>query len=260
MLNVNDEEKELILTPDIITKGHVHIESSPINSEDYIKIFTRNNTMFSVWFYREKIEVVTDGQAIHILVPPTLTKNACGLCGNPQTRLKTPQKCLAKSKDFLGYSYMLSQGTLDSNDQINCSGIPSQLKADFYNEKQSCILSQKKSIQKPKETYKSIWTNDKSSKHLVLKENNKICISKKPISTCLSNQKPLRGEVVDYKCAPESSLEANLIEKLAQLGEHFLENDLNAAFPLDLKQTKYISDVCKSQVKPKFNGEKFKFF
>jgi len=262
MLNVNDEEKELILTPDIISEGQVHVERNPNNDDNIVKIFTRNNTMFSLWFYREKIEVVTDGQSIHILVPPTLTKNACGLCGNSQTGIKTPQACLAKSKDLLGYSYMISQTTLDSNAQNNCSGIPIQLKRDFYNEKESCFISQMQSIKKPKEIYKNIRTiekHDNSLKHLVLKKSNKICISKIPFATCSSSQIPMRALVVDYKCAPESLLEANQIKERAEHGEHFLENELNT-FPVDLKQTKYISNVCKPEIKPALTGEKFDFY
>ena len=57
-----------------------------------MKIFTRDNSRFSLWFFREKIEVVSDGQTVKILVPPTVAKSGCGICRNPDGHGTCPDR------------------------------------------------------------------------------------------------------------------------------------------------------------------------
>ena len=153
-----------------------------------LKIFTKNNSMFSLWFYREKIEVNTDGLTINILVPPTISKHACGLCGTSQTGdLETPQMCPANNETLFGNSYMINRQAMGRDDAGRCSY---QNKISLQHQKSSCL--QDDNNQTPflrlvrNNNLNSSLTN-KRHLHLVENRGELICISKSAVPNCHSN-------------------------------------------------------------------------
>ena len=148
-----------------------------------LKIFTKNNSMFSLWFYREKIEVNTDGLTINVLVPPTLSKDSCGLCGNPRTDdLETPQMCPEKNETLFGNSYMINHQVLGHEDAGRCL-----YKDKLVLRRQNCLqdaINQTPFLHALRNI--NLNANSTNKRHLVEKKGEQICISKSAIRKCQS--------------------------------------------------------------------------
>ena len=245
IINVDDLSKALILTPEQFNKGQIHIEQNPKTGEDLLQIFTRNNSVFSMWFYKEQIEVTTDGLSAQILIPPTLSKHACGLCGNSKSGLKSPHMCSVENRTLFGYSYMLNQGVITSGINGNCSGIPIQDQNDFSIFKQACLQTTRP-LNKDISTRKQVNSQTSTLKHDIQKKEEGTCISKKPVQTCLTPGKSqlLKSVDVKYSCFSAASLTGYQLEELASDGQT-IEDDLQE-FPTEERKTKYITDQCQN--------------
>ena len=74
-----------------------------LTGENFLKIFTRDNSRFSVWFYHPKIEVITDGETMKILMPVTIADHGCGIC-----KISDQAKYNPDQNEALGSFWMVS--------------------------------------------------------------------------------------------------------------------------------------------------------
>merc|ERR1719184_513900 len=181
----------------------------------------------------QALTVITDGESIEVIAPQVLKSRAAGLCGDMNGEvsadLKTPGMCIMKPQ-LVALSYMLNKSG-SSPSFPSCSGIPSELRAEFERESRTCIREE--IIPTPvSQLLERITSLNKPTltAHVVEKKLSQVCISRQMVKVCSSQSSPLvsgtsvtsgrlmsrplsiKPKLVEFVCvAPPSTLARTLI-------------------------------------------------
>lgn len=152
----------------------LHIELTA----DNVLIVSNRNVRTAVYY---------DGKRVQILAPPHVFARSCGLCGDLNGEntadVLSPKACLLSQPRYNAYTYMMKQSSGSSGSK--CQGIPSEDKEQFQREEQRCVKKREiiTPLQQLTENYKH-QTQTQTLKHVVIKQLNRICISKRLIKVC----------------------------------------------------------------------------
>jgi len=206
---------EVILTPvssgmDVKINGaHVTIKQGTTFTKETagvtnVVIMRHVDNVYHVIVPSQSLTVLTDGESVEVVAPQVLKSRAVGLCGdmNGETSadLKTPQMCIMKP-EIAAVSYILNKSG-SSPKFASCSGIPTELRAEFKRESRTCIKEE--IIPTPvNKLLESIISMSKPTltAHVVEKKLSQVCISKQMVKVCSSQSSMVSG----------SSLTGNLI-------------------------------------------------
>jgi len=197
---------EVILTPvssgmDVKVNGvHVPITQGSTYTKEIsagvinVLIKRHADNVYVVSVPSQSLTVVTDGESIEVIAPQVLKSRAAGLCGDMNGEisadLKTPGMCIMKPQ-LAALTYILNKSG-SSPSFPSCSGIPSELRAEFEVESKTCIKEE--IIPTPvNELLERISSLDKPTitAHVVEKKLSQVCISRQMIKVCPSQSSPL---------------------------------------------------------------------
>lgn len=234
-VNVNGEEMEIQVGKPYYKYGRsqgssnmkfeiLHLELSV----DNVLTISNRNIRTAVFY---------DGQRVQILGAPHVFARTCGLCGDMNGEntadVLSPKTCLLSEPRFNAYTYMMKQRS--SQNSQSCRGIPSEDRAQFEREEQRCV--QKREIITPlKELTRNFvhQTQPKTLKHVVIKQLNKVCISKRLVRVCKGRQEQqlegqtgsgLEGKKIDlpFTCMIKNDARVENILKRVEGGEKITE-------------------------------------
>nr|ALO75636.1 vitellogenin 1 [Tigriopus kingsejongensis] len=200
-----------------IPVGELYVKKSK-DGQVVLKIFRSKDSVVSVYNPVEGLEVFYDGKMVEIVAPQILHNRACGLCGDLNLEntadLKTPQQCLMKNTRFNAYSYMLMRN--------GCEGIPSQDREEYNRELSHC--SYPKNLPTPLELLARATIKNRKPitiSHLIKMEENRVCISKRPIRVCTGSCHPLEMKIdyLEFACLSTPSAKAQQFVARAKAGE-----------------------------------------
>jgi hypothetical protein len=233
-----------------ISQAHV-TEIKDSNGNVIIDIKRYKDNVYYVYFVKEGLLILFDGENIEVSPSQILKARACGLCGDLDHEntadLKTPQTCLTSKPRFAAYSYML---LLES-----CSGIPSQDKSQYDAEILQCARPEIIPTNLEKLTAivarKSFVTKPLIAQHIVKKESGRTCISVQRVKVCskinkleVNEPKPVKvvKKLVQYVCLASPSISAQSLEQRALAGETL--DMLSIGKPITYANVEYEPVVC----------------
>jgi hypothetical protein len=171
----------------------------------------------------EGMQVFFDGKKVEVVAPQMLRHRSCGLCGDLNGEntadLRTPEKYLMSKPKFVGYSYMITEGS-------SCPGIPREDVNQYEEEKRMRVqkrdlITPLESFVRRLETYGLKVVKPVTKTHVVEITRDQICISKKMIKVCQDGTKPEKAEskVVRLACLDKTRSESHQLLKRVRSGE-----------------------------------------
>jgi len=266
---------EIILTPvsagmDIKVNGvHVTVAQGSTYTKEIsagvisVLIKRHADNAYVVTLPSQALTVITDGESIEVIAPQVLKSRAAGLCGDMNGEvsadLKTPGMCIMKPQ-LVALSYMLNKSG-SSHSFPSCSGIPSELRAEFERESRTCIREE--IIPTPvSQLLERITSLNKPTltAHVVEKKLSQVCISRQMVKVCSSQSSPLvsgtsmtsgrlmsrplsiKPKLVEFVCVARPSTLARTLINRALAGESlYLEL---SQLPIAYSKVEYEPLVC----------------
>lgn len=215
---------------EVYVNGHI----VPVKSNEYfirksesgrvvLRIYKNRDNVVTVENPIESLSVYFDTKRIEIVAPQRLHNRACGLCGDLNGEntadLKTPEKCLMRKDRFAAYSYMVKSGS--------CPGVPSSERSEYESDLRTCTKTSY--IHTPIVSLASSFLESSprplTAKHIVRREVNRVCISKKMVKVCSEGSSPVKTAVepTPFTCFTMPSSKGEQLIKRAEAGEPLIE-------------------------------------
>jgi len=206
-----------------LEKGEYYTKKSSRSGRTELVLFRTRDNVVIMRNPVEGLEVFFDGKKIEVVAPQTLRHRACGLCGDLNGEntadLRTPEKYLMSKPKFVGYSYMIKEGS-------SCPGIPREDISKYEEEKSMKVV--KRDLITPLETfvrklvtYGLTIVKPITKTHVVEITRDTICVSKRMVKVCQDGTKPEKVEpkVVRMSCVDKTKAESHQLINRVKTGE-----------------------------------------
>jgi len=207
-----------------ISHNKEYTRKSASTGKVVLKIYLHKDGVVAVENPIEKLTVFFDNKKIEIVAAQRFHNRACGLCGDLNQEntadLKSPQKCLFSQDRFAAYSYMIN-GEHCSAERM----IPTEDRPAYERDLQECVKT--RTVTTPVTVMArdllELAPKPTTVKHLIQKEANRLCLSKKMQKICPTSSSARGGQSAEvampFACFTWPSSKAEQLLKRAEAGE-----------------------------------------